>query len=150
MPDRVTDAPDTPLVLQLTTDGGEGRTSPKARGLALARRIATTSDMAQQALIKVRSAKVDGRKSCVRQLKKLLAALEAVEADALTAGVSTLYAQDVVAVLRDADDKVSAVVDRKGPAKEHRVRRLKKEVRHARRRLEALLGASPAAASTEG
>jgi hypothetical protein len=117
------------------------RKKRKARALVLARRIAITVDLLRQARIKVRSTKVDGRKSCGRQLDKLGAALEAVEQDALTSGVSDSYAHDVKAILRDTEDHVGAVVDRKRAIKEHHVRRLKKEARHARRRLEALLGA---------
>lgn len=109
-----------------------------ARGLALARVIQSIADRAHQARLRVKSAGGGGRKKTRRELAHFVDVLQAVEADALRGRCATSFDEDVRAILADAEDRLDAALARK-PMKPHRVKRLRKDVRHARHRLEALL-----------
>jgi hypothetical protein len=112
----------------------------RRRGLALARRLQQTAELAQRCRRRVKRADAKGRKKCRRHLARLLDVLTDLEHDAIKTGVSPAFLEDARRILSDVDDALLAVVER-GQVRTRHVKRLKKDARHARRRLEALLWA---------
>jgi hypothetical protein len=117
----------------------ESAVSDRPLGLKLARRLDRTADLVRQVRARIRRSGVDGRKRCVRHLDRLAGALQAVEADVLSGGTTTLFSTDVRVILEETDDHLTGILDRKKPLAARHVKRLRRQVRHERKRLQALL-----------
>lgn len=109
-----------------------------ARGLALARRLQSTAELAHRARRRVKKADAKGRKKCRKQLKRLLHILRDIERDALATGAGAPLVEDCRSILAEADDHLLAFLEHRRARTRH-VKRLRKQTRHTRRRFEAML-----------
>lgn len=122
--------------------GGTGGSGPDAtlrtRGLALARRIDRTRDLLRQARRRIKRSDRKGRAKALKQIKRMKTLLDSMEQDALGQGVSKAFQTDARRLLADADDVIDRLVQKSTLKKRH-LRRMRKDLKDVRRRIEALL-----------
>jgi hypothetical protein len=119
----------------------------RRRGLAFARRLAAAGELIRQARSGVERADGGGRKRCISGLERLWTMLHGLEQDALSSsGLTDGFVEDAEPAVVDVEDLLAGAAHRRKLKPRH-VRRLRKEVRHASRRLESLLSGGHAPSS---
>jgi len=130
---------DGAMIHEIKNGSGEPPPLDRALGLKLARRLEKSADLLRQARLRVEGSRADGRRKTLARIDRAFRVIQDLERDAITLGVSPPYAHDVRALLSECDETLEPFVGRRKAPKAKQLRRLRREIRDIRRRLEALL-----------